>query len=86
MKLFVSMNYKTPIVVSRTPAIEQVVNDDDVFFHEPDSADSLSDTIDKVLSNNDEASRRAENAYKKVQEFSWENRAKSAVDFISKTK
>ncbi|MDP6388064.1 MAG: glycosyltransferase family 4 protein [Candidatus Pacebacteria bacterium] len=82
MKLFVSMNYKTPIVVSRTPAIEQIVTNEEVFFHNPDDEDDLENTISEVMNNKQEAARRAKNAYEKVKEFSWENRAQHAINFF----
>jgi len=83
MKLFEYMASKRPIVATRTPAIEQVVSDNEVFFCAPDDPDELARTIASVLKNTDIAKERADRAYGAVQRYSWGKRAQQVTEFIS---
>ena len=82
MKLFEYMAARTPIVASRTPAIEQVVSEREVFFHRPDDSDDLKKIIQFVFNNREEAQKRAQSVYRKAQELSWDSRAKKILGFI----
>jgi len=82
MKLFEYMASRRPIVASRTPAIEQVVADNGVFFYEPDNADDLARQINNALQNKEETNRKTEEAYRRVKNFSWEKRASKILEFI----
>lgn len=82
MKLFEYMASKRPIVASRTPAIGQIVSNREIFFHEPDNAQDLADKIRFVFENKKEADKRAESAYIKAGEYSWNTRAKKIINFI----
>lgn len=82
MKLFDYMASRRPIVASDTPANRQIVSEDEAFFYEPDSAESLASAIRTALSDVGGAEKRTEAAYRKAEVFSWENRAKNILAFI----
>lgn len=86
MKLFEYMASGKPIVASRTPAIEQIVTERDVFFYESDHPEALAETIQRVLENPDEAVQRAEHTLQKVKNFTWDRRAKKIIAFIQRQK
>src|SRR3989344_556697 len=82
MKLFEYIAYRRPIVASKTPAIEQIVSDNEVIFYEPDNANDFANAILYVLENIQESQKKSQNAYEKVKEFSWEKRARGVLKFI----
>lgn len=83
MKLFEYMASGRPIVASRTPAIESVVSDNEVFFYEPDNAQDLADKIKFVFDNKELADKKSELARKKAEEYSWPSRVKKILEFIN---
>lgn len=83
MKLFEYMASKRPIVASRTPAIMQIVSDEEVFFHEPDDSSDLARQINLAFENRRLAEEKSERAFQKSKEYSWDKRARRITDFIS---
>lgn len=83
MKLFGYMASGVPIAASDLPSIKEVLGEEDAYFFTPDDSKSLAQTIDRVFANMDEASKKAKSALVKVRQYSWENRAKSILSFIS---
>jgi glycosyltransferase involved in cell wall biosynthesis len=84
LKLFAHMASGRAIVASDVPSIREVVGDDEAFFVSPDDPESLAQGITTALGNTSEATRRAANAKKRVQRFSWEARAKAIIVAIEK--
>ena len=82
MKLFEYMASKRPIVASRTPAIEQIVSDKEVFFHEPDDSSDLAKQIKLVFENEQLAEEKSGLAYEKSKAYSWDNRAQKILYFM----
>lgn len=82
MKLFEYMASKRPIVASRTPANRQIVSEDEAIFYEPDNFSDLAKKIQYVLEHSDKLYSKIENAYRKVQSFSWDKRAESILKFL----
>lgn len=83
VKLFEYMASRRPIVASDLPSIHEVLTDDVATFFTPDDVDSLVDAIQHIFSKPDEAESKAQNAYQKVQEYTWNKRASSVLHFIS---
>lgn len=82
MKIFEYMASGKPIIASRTPANEEIVSADEVFFYEPDNAKELAAKIQYVRSHSSEAQEKAEKASRKVEAYTWEKRVKSILGFI----
>jgi len=85
MKLFEYMAVMRPIVASKTPAIEEIVNKNEVSFYEPDNPLSLTESIQKVVKEKNQADEKTKNARAKVEKFTWEKRAYAIKEFIIKS-
>lgn len=83
IKLFEYMAAGVPVVASNVPAICEIVNEEIVYFFEADNAKELAAKIQRVLSQPEESARIAKQAHEYVKQFSWENRAKQVLTFIS---
>ncbi len=83
LKLFSYMTAEKPIVASRIPSITSVLSDSDAFFFIADDAVDLQRAIRRAITQPDEAQEKAEQAYKKSLEYTWENRAKKILDFLT---
>lgn len=81
MKLFEYMASGVPIVASKIPSIEEIVGSDEVVFFEPDNKESLIDKINQVFQNPDGMNKLTINARNKVEEYTWEKRAKKIINF-----
>gem|GEM_PF-162414 len=82
MKLFEYMASKRPILAARTPAIESIVSEGEVYFYEPDDAGSLVEKVSYILNNPDEAVVKAEAAYELSKKYEWSKRAGDILRFI----
>ncbi|MEK7089996.1 MAG: glycosyltransferase family 4 protein [Patescibacteria group bacterium] len=82
MKIFEYMASRRPILAARTPAIEQIMTDEETAFYTPDDAGDLSSMIETVVADPDTAAAKPENAYEKLKKFSWDNRARDIMSFI----
>jgi glycosyltransferase involved in cell wall biosynthesis len=83
MKLFEYMASGNPIIASDLPSLKEILNESNAYFFEPDNSESLAGAIKKVLANYDEACSKAKIALELVQNFSWQKRALSILDFIN---
>lgn len=82
MKLFEYMASGTPIVASDVPAIREILSKDETCFFAPDEPASLADSIRAVLSHGEESRDMAQRAQKKAEEYTWDKRAQTILDFI----
>lgn len=83
MKLFEYMSYKRLIIASDIPAIKEVLVDKkDCIMFMSDNHTDLSKTIQNY--NDYEYDYLIKNSFKKVKEFTWEERAKNIYEFMRK--
>ena len=82
LKLFEYMASLTPIVVSRLPAIEEIVGEDAVYFFKADDTHECKVAIEKVFRNPGEALTRAARAKNIVEGFSWKHCASVILDMM----
>lgn len=83
LKLFTYMTSKKPIIASRVPSITNILTEEEAYFFVPDDAQSLQDTIQKVINEPDSRSEKAERAYQKSKTYTWKNRASDIIQFIT---
>ena len=83
MKLFEYMATDVPILAAGTPAIRDAVSSQDVFFYEPDNAESFVENIKKILNDESRARQVASHARTSAEKFSWEHRAKMILPHIN---
>lgn len=83
VKLFEYMASGRPIVVADLPSMREVVDDSMVWFFEPDSPQALVSKARYVLSNQEEAEKRARRAREEVTKYTWEKRAENIVSFVN---
>lgn len=81
MKLFEYMTAKRPILASDLPSLKEILDTDTAVFFRADSVVSFVAEIKKMLIDC-KMPQIADNANKKVQEFSWNKRAKQIMNFI----
>lgn len=82
LKLFEYMASKRPIVSSDLPSLREVLNDSNAYFFEPDDSKSLARVIALAIQNNNEAEKKAHQAYQDVALHTWDARARNILNFI----
>ncbi|TSC61733.1 MAG: group 1 glycosyl transferase [Parcubacteria group bacterium Gr01-1014_48] len=82
MKIFEFLACGCPMVVSGTLANREVVSDKEAFFYEPDDAYSLASAMKKALHEKD-SSQKAAFGKEKAKEYTWAERTKKIMQFIS---
>ncbi len=83
MKMFEYMQACRPIVATDHSPIREVLKHlRNAILVKPDSAEALVTGIREVLENHTLAKSIAEQAYKDVQSYTWDNRAKTILQFI----
>jgi glycosyltransferase involved in cell wall biosynthesis len=83
LKLFAHMASNRPVIASDLPSIREIAGDT-VYLVQPDSPEALESAIEAVLAHPDEARARAWLAYERVQQYSWESRAKQLEAFLGR--
>lgn len=84
MKVFEYLAMKRVIVASRTPAIQDIVSDNEVVFYEPDNPKDLAQKMELAVSSSEVLDKKIAAAVIKAKDFTWQNRAKDILEFIKK--
>ncbi len=82
MKLFEYMASGNPIVASNLPSIREILNKNNSVLVEPDNSKKLAEGINKILEDFNFAEKISKQARKDVENYTWEKRVKSILDFI----
>lgn len=85
MKLFSYMAAGKPIVASNLPSLREVLNEDNAIFFEADNPHSLAAALRRVSSDQSLATRVADKARHDVVRYTWEARARTILDFITRS-
>ncbi len=72
----------TPLVASDLPSIREIVDEEMVWFFEPDNPESLAYSIKQALENENESQSRAAKAQAEAEKYTWEKRAKRILEFV----
>jgi len=84
MKMFEYMTSHKPIVASDLPSFREVLNEDNSILVESDNPQAMAEGIKKAFNDVRFSVKISEQAYQDVQKYSWDNRAKSILEFIKK--
>ncbi len=85
LKLFEYMSVKRPIVASALPNIMTILrNGENSLLAVPDEPESFRSAIEKLFFNPTLVAYITENAFQKVQNFTWDNRAENILNFAIK--
>ncbi len=84
VKLFEYMASGRPIIASDLPSIRDVLNEKNAVLVPPDNPEAFAGAIIDLLNNHTHAEAIATMALRDVQQYSWSNRARSIINFITK--
>lgn len=79
MKLFEYMAAERPIMVSDTPAIREILDDESAYILNNPEVKSFIETVDIILKNKEISDKKVYNASKKVEKNSWFNRVRTII-------
>jgi glycosyltransferase involved in cell wall biosynthesis len=85
VKLFEYMSSEVPIVASDLPSIRDIVDDNEVWYFEPDNPESLSAAVAQVFANPAEAVTKSQTASAHAKNLSWEARGAAIAALIHRT-
>jgi len=83
LKLFEYMASQRPIIASDLPSIREVLDENTGYFFKPDDISSLVGIIDLVLNNESGAREKNRAAFNMVKSFTWQERSRKILNFIS---
>jgi glycosyltransferase involved in cell wall biosynthesis len=84
VKLLEYVHMGLPAVVSRLPAIAEYFTDDDVWFYEPGSPESLAATLASVCRSPEEARERATRAARRLAAIAWDQQREGYLALVDR--
>jgi len=82
LKMFEYMASKRPMVASDLPSLREILNESNCLFCHPDDPGSLADSLKKVFEDKELADQISQQAFRDVDNYTWEKRVESVLDFI----
>ena len=82
IKMFEYMAAKRPIIASDLPSIREILNEKNALLVNSDNSKDLARGIRKILENPELATKILTQAFKDVQGYTWQKRAKIILNFI----
>ncbi len=82
LKLFEYMASKRPIVATDLPTVREVLNEENSVLVKSENLSGFVAGIKKILENSDLAEKISRNAFKDVQNYTWQKRAEKILEFI----
>jgi len=82
LKLFEYMASRRPIVCSDLPSLREILTDKEALFFEAGNPSDLTKAIQKIAGNQELPEQLVYNAYKKVQEYTWDKRAEKIIRIV----
>jgi len=82
IKMFEYMASGTPIVASRLPSIQEILNNNNSILVEPDNPENLAQGIKEALNNESLALKISQQARLDAEQYSWDKRATKIINFI----
>ena len=79
IKLFAHMASDVPLLVSDLPSLRTIVNEEEVFFFEAGSHESLRAQVTYVLSAGEEAKKRSIASRESSKQYTWSRRAQQII-------
>jgi glycosyltransferase involved in cell wall biosynthesis len=85
LKLFAYMASGIAFCAANVPALAEVITQEQAFIFPPDDSRGLADVIKRALSSKSFQQRlsKVQNAEKRVQDFTWDKRAKNVLAYIA---
>ncbi|MCK5285786.1 MAG: glycosyltransferase family 4 protein [Candidatus Pacebacteria bacterium] len=84
MKMFEYMASGRPIIASDLPSVREILDENNCLFIKPDNIKSLEDCIKKLLQDKDFSDKISKQAYKDVQNYTWDKRVRQILIFLKK--
>ena len=81
VKLFEYLAAKVPVIAADTPAIRNLVSENEVIFYQPENSESLAQVI--VSSLNKDCRDLVDNGYGLAQKYTWPDRAQKSIHFLN---
>lgn len=83
LKVFTAMASGRPIIASDIPSLRDILDETEVFFFAPDDPRALAAAIRSCVSHTADSKERAERARKKVEQYTWDARARRILNAIA---